>query len=129
MDDNATYYESDHLEEVTADRMNSEPMILRGCTSSELVALVAVAIIIWLPLSVGIAWMLDAIPMTMGIAGIGILFTVFIAATLFQRIKRGRPDGYYQQTIALWLHAKRWRRSKFCAPDGLMSLGRTMVRS
>lgn len=128
MDDSAAHFESDYLEEVTADRMNSEPMILRGCTSSELVTLVTVAIIIWLPLSIFIAWVLDAIAMAMGIAGIGILITVFVMATLFQRIKRGRPDGYYQQVIALWLHDKRWRRSKFCAPDGLMSLGRTMVR-
>ncbi len=128
MDDDAISPDDAYLDEVMAERMNSEPMILRGCTSSELVTLVVIAIAIWIPLSILVAWLLDAIAMAMGIAGIGILITVVVMATLFQRIKRGRPDGYYQQAIAVWLHRKRLRRSKFCLPDGLMSLGRTQVR-
>ncbi len=128
MDDDAISPDDAYLEEVMAERMNTEPMILRGCTSSELLMLVVIAIAIWIPLSILVAWLLDAIAMAMGIAGIGVLVTVVMMATLFQRIKRGRPDGYTQQATAVWLHRRRWRRSKFCLPDGMMSLGRNQVR-
>ena len=128
MDDDALSLDGEYLDEVLAERMNAEPMILRGCTSSELMTLVVIAIAVWIPLSILITWSLNAIAMAMGIAGIGVLVTVVMMATLFQKIKRGRPDGYYQQTIAIWLHRKRWRRSKFCLPDGRMSLGRNQVK-
>ena len=125
MDDAATT--QDQLEFVLAERMNSEPMILRGCTSSELVMLVFASIALWLPLGVLIAWALGAVPMAMGISGIGVLLTVYLMATAFQRVKRGRPDGYYQQAVAVWLHKKRLWRSRFCLPDGPLRLGRTRV--
>lgn len=113
------------LAHVLAERMNAEPMILRGCTSSELVMLAIVSVLIWLPLGTLIAWALGAIPMAMGLAAIGVLLTVYLMASAFQRIKRGRPDGYYQQVIALWLHRKRLRRSRFCLPAGRLRVGRT----
>ncbi len=128
LDHDAVSRETEYLDDVTAERLNSEPMILRGCTSSELLMLVAIAVVFWIPLSILVAWWLNALPMAMGMAGIGVLVTVVVMATVFQRVKRGRPDGYYQQYIAIWLHRKRWWRSPYCLPDGLMRIGRTRGR-
>ena len=86
---------NDH--EVLADRLNAEPAILKGCTSSELGTIVGLAIAVWLPLSLLLAWLLGAITMGFGIADVGVVAAVVALATLFQRIKRGRPEGYYQQ--------------------------------
>ena len=80
---------NDH--EILADRLNAEPAIFKGCSSSELGMIVGLAIVIWLPLSLLLAWLLGAITMGFGIAGVGVVATVVTLATLFQRIKRGRP--------------------------------------
>jgi hypothetical protein len=37
--------------EILADRLNAEPVIFKGCSSSELGMIVGLAIVIWLPLS------------------------------------------------------------------------------
>ena len=56
--------------------------------------IVTLAVFVWLPLSVLLAWVLGAPSMGLGMAGIAIVLTVVITASVFQRIKRGRPDGY-----------------------------------
>ncbi len=90
--------------DILADRLNAEPVIFRGCSSSELGTIVVVAILVWLPLSLLLAWLLGAITMGFGIAGVGVVATVVVSATVFQRIKRGRPEGYYQQQFQIRLH-------------------------
>ena len=52
---------NDH--EILADRLNAEPAIFKGCSSSELGMIVGLAIVIWLPLSLLLAWLLGAITM------------------------------------------------------------------
>ena len=61
---------NDH--EILADRLNAEPAIFKGCSSSELGMIVGLAIVIWLPLSLLLAWLLGAITMGFGIAGRGV---------------------------------------------------------
>jgi len=46
-------------------------------------------------------------------------------AGLFQRLKRGRPDGYYQQQIAIWLSDHGLRRAPFIRRSGAWDIGRT----
>ena len=50
-----------------------------------------------------IAWLAGVFTMGFGIAGLGTVATVVVMASVFQRLKRNRPDGYYQQRIVLWL--------------------------
>ena len=42
--------------------------------------------------------------MCLGISAVGVLLTVFFGSTLFQRIKRGRPDNYYQHIMIIKLN-------------------------
>ena len=112
-------------QEILADRLNAEPVIFKGCSSSELGMIVAVAALVWLPLSLLLAWLLGAITMGFGIAGVGVVGTVVVCATLFQRIKRGRPEGYYQQRIRIRLHDLGLRRSPWVRRRGEWEIGRT----
>ena len=115
--------EFDH---VVAARMNAEPSILRGCSSSELMLVAATATLFWVPLAIVIAAFVG--PVAIGVGGALIVATVYIGAGLFQRIKRGRPDGYYQHRIDLWLHKTGVRRSRFVILEGTLALGRTWRR-
>jgi conjugative transfer region protein (TIGR03750 family) len=112
-------------QEMLADRLNAEPVIFRGCSSSELGMIVVVSALIWLPLSLLLAWLFGAITMGFGIAGVGVVATVVVCATVFQRIKRGRPEGYYQQRIRIRLHDLGLRRSPWVRRSGAWDIGRT----
>lgn len=114
---------NDH--ETLADRLNAEPAIFKGCSSSELGMIVGLAILVWLPLSLLLAWLLGAITMGFGIAGVGVVATVVVMATLFQRIKRGRPEGYYQQWLRIRLHTMGLYRTSWVLRSGSWDIGRT----
>ena len=111
--------------DILADRLNAEPAIFKGCSSSELGVIVGVAALVWLPVSLILAGLAGAVTMGFGIAGVGIVATVLLMASLFQRLKRNRPDGYYQQRIVLWLDDRGLRRSPFVRRSGAWDIGRT----
>ena len=112
---------------ILADRLNIEPAIFRGCSSSELGIIVTLALVIWLPVSVLLAWGLGAPSMALGIAGIAIVSTVVVTTSVFQRLKRGRPDGYYQQRFLLWLSRLGLCRSPFICRNGYWVIGRSEI--
>ena len=112
-------------DEILADRLNAEPAIFKGCSSSELGMIVGLAIVVWLPLSLLLAWLLGAITMGFGIAGVGVVATVVFMATLFQRIKRGRPEGYYQQWLRIRLQTMGLYRVPWVLRSGSWDIGRT----
>lgn len=111
--------------DILADRLNAEPAIFKGCSSSELGVIVGVAALVWLPVSLILAGLAGAVTMGFGIAGVGIVATVLLMASLFQRLKRNRPDGYYQQRIVVWLDDRGVRRSPFVRRSGAWDIGRT----
>jgi conjugative transfer region protein (TIGR03750 family) len=111
--------------EILADRLNAEPAIFKGCSSSELGAIVIVAGLLWLPVSLVLAAFAGMVTMGFGLAGLGIVATVLLMASLFQRLKRNRPDGYYQQRMVLWLHDRGLRRAPFVRRSGSWDIGRT----
>ena len=114
-----------HGDDILADRLNVEPAIFRGCSSSELGVIVGVAALIWLPVSLLLAGLMGAVTMGFGIAGVGVVATVIVTASLFQRLKRGRPDGYYQQQTLIWFGDHGLRRSSFVRRSGAWDIGRT----
>ena len=112
-------------DDILADRLNAEPAIFKGCSSSELGILVSVAALVWLPVSLLLTGLMGAVTMGFGVAGMGVVGTVIVMAGLFQRLKRGRPDGYYQQQIVLWLSDHGLRRAPFIRRSGAWDIGRT----
>ena len=113
-----------YQQEILADRLNAEPVIFKGCSSSELGMIVGVSVLIWLPLSLLIAWLIGAVTMGFGLAGVGVIATVLVCASVFQRVKRGRPDGYYQQRFQIYLHELGLRRSPWIRHSGVWDVGR-----
>ena len=114
-------------DDILADRLNVEPAIFKGCSSSELGIIVGVAALVWLPVSLLLAGLMGAVTMGFGLAGVGVVGTVIVMAKLFQRLKRGRPDGYYQQQVSIWLADHGLRRAPFIRRSGAWDIGRTRV--
>jgi len=56
--------------DILADRLNAEPAIFKGCSSSELGIIVAVAALFWLPMSLVLAALAGAFTMGFGLAGV-----------------------------------------------------------
>jgi len=112
-------------DDILADRLNVEPAIFKGCSSSELGVIVGVAALIWLPVSLLLAGLMGAVTMGFGLAGVGVVGSVIGVAGLFQRLKRGRPDGYYQHQVGIWLADHGVRRSPFIRRSGAWDIGRT----
>ena len=112
-------------DDILADRLNVEPAIFKGCSSSELGILVSVAALVWLPVSLLLTGLMGAVTMGFGLAGVGVVGTVIVTAGLFQRLKRGRPDGYYQQQVSIWLSDHGLRRAPFIRRSGAWDIGRT----
>lgn len=111
--------------ETLADRLNYEPVIFRGSTSTELLMILSAAAAFWLPFGFLIASLFGVPSMGVGVAAIGVLATVYYGSTGFQIIKRGRPDFYAQQRVAIQLQRLRLRRSGFVLRSGTWDLGRT----
>lgn len=88
-------------EDILADRLNNEPPIFRGLSNSELGLVLKVAALIWVPFCLLVASLLGKAMMGAGAAMLMILFSVLVSGTVFQRIKRGRPDHYYQHYLML----------------------------
>lgn len=97
---------SETQEERVADRMNAEPAIFKGCSTTELLGIALAATVFWLPTSLLVSALFGAITMGLGATGVGVVASVVICASVFQRIKNGQPDGYYQQRVRIWLAAR-----------------------
>lgn len=112
-------------QEHLAKRIDEEPVVFRGCTASELMVILGVATAFWVPTSLVVAGLAGYFTAGFGLAVVGIVVTLLFTSKYFQSIKRGRPDGFYQHKVILWLDARGWRRSGFIVHSGLWDLGRT----
>ncbi len=112
-------------DQLRADRLNTEPLIFRGCSYSELSLLLLLCTLLWLPLGFVIGGMVGKVTMGLGFATLGTLGTVVLLATLLQQLKRGRPQGYYAQRVAVFLHDTGLRPTSLIRRSGYWDVGRT----
>ena len=73
--------------DILADRLNTQPAIFKGCSSSELGVMAGVSVGVWLPLGLLLAGLMGAVTMGFGIAGVGTVATVVALAGVFQRLR------------------------------------------
>ena len=92
--------------QLMADRVDIEPPIFRGCSSSELLQLVTFLTAVGLPMAVTIALALGKPMLFLGIVMVFDVAGVWAGAGWFQRVKRGRPDHYYVHRARLWAASK-----------------------
>ena len=112
-------------EERLPERLNAEPAVFKGCSTSELAAFAGTAALVWLPVSILFSWWIGALTMGFGIAGVGMVGTVVVLAGVFQRLKRNRPDGYYEMRARIWLAEHRLLKSALVIRSQWWTLGRT----
>ena len=112
-------------EDLLAERLNHEPVVLLGYTDSELAWAIKIACLLGFPVTLGIGWVFGK-AMT-GLGG-GLLLTLALVVAggkVLQRLKRGKPDFYYQTRLSLALHRAGLRDCGLIRYRGVMSLGRT----
>lgn len=112
------------LDPITANRMAGEPPILRGCSSSELLIIAVAATVLWLPLCSIVSFSIGYGTVGVGVAALLIGGTVWGGTYLFQLIKRGRPDAFYQHWVLLALQRNGVWSFGYVLPDGPLALGR-----
>lgn len=110
-----------------ADRVDTEPAIFRGCSSSELLAMLVFSVLVWLPLSILMAIVLGRPALFLGILAIGLLGTMFFGAGVFYRLKRNRPDHYYIHAFQRALHEHHWHSAPFIWRSGAWDIGRSCL--
>ena len=104
--------------------MNEEPSIFKGCSTTELLVIVVVATAFWLPVCLIVGLLFGAIAMGLGATGVCVVTSVVLGAGFFQKLKAGRPDGYYQQQLRIFLAEKKLLSSPLVIRSGPWSLGR-----
>ena len=123
MSDDKSLHDGDVRVPLT-DRVNSEPAILHGMTSTEASWIGGLSFLAYFMLT-GLAilatglWQLMLLPL---IATIG---TLWYGSMFLQKIKRDRPDGYYTHVLQLRLSQYALSRAHFMRHDGYWSVGRT----
>ena len=109
-------------------RLNAEPSIFRGCSLSELMLLVTVGGIALVPSSVIVCGLFGYLMMGVGIGLLLVIGWVVIGATVLQKLKRGRPLGFYQLRLRLWLEDLHLLRSSFIRQSQIWDVGRRVER-
>ena len=105
-------------------RLNAEPSIFRGCSLSELMLLVVGGALFFVPSSIIICGLFGYLMMGVGIGLLLVIAGVVAGATILQKLKRGRPQGYYQLRLRLWLEDLRLIRPSFIRQGRIWDVGR-----
>ena len=118
----------DENTETLADRLNEEPVIFRGSTNSELGLIMTFAVIFWVPCAILLGVLFGAVVLSLGISSLAILATVWFGTSIFQSIKRGKPNNYYQHRVIIGLDRLQLRKSNLIIRGGMWDLGRTELQ-
>ena len=109
---------------LVSDRLDYEPPIFRGLSNTELLMTVIFGFSFWLPLCVFIGYILGNPMLGLGFSGLMVVVTVVFMGSIFQKIKRGRPNFYYQQKVILWMERKGLRKERFIQESIQWDIGR-----
>lgn len=107
-------------------RLNAEPSIFRGCALSELMLLAASGALVWIPFWLMVCGLLGYLMMGVGIGVLSIIAWVFVGGILLQKAKRGRPIGYYQLRLRLWLEDWGLSKTGFIRKSQIWDVGRRL---
>lgn len=86
------------------ERLNSEPLVLRGCTAPELVGVMAVSALVSFPATLLVASAAGKPLLGVGFGGLVTLFGVMVVSSVFRKMKRARPDRFHVHLLKTWLH-------------------------
>lgn len=107
-------------------RVNAEPAIVRGLSSTESVWVIGLAFLLWFPVSGVLGFAFRSLPMAVFVIVTGPLATAWLASGQMATVKRNRPDHYYIHLALHWFAAMHLIRSPFVAHSGAWDIGRTL---
>ena len=111
--------------ELLPQRLNTEPSVFRGCSLSEVLVLALIFSALLIPISIILLSLVGYALMGVGIGVLLAMGSTFIGATLLQKLKRGRPIGYYRLQIVLLLDKFGLRKSGITKRSGKWVIGRS----
>ena len=117
---------SQEINELLPLRLNAEPPIFRGCSLSELMLLVTIGGLSIVPCSVIVCGLAGYLMMGAGIGLLLVIGWVVLGATVLQKLKRGRPLGFYQLRLRLWMEDLQIRHSPFIRQSQVWDIGRRL---
>lgn len=120
-------FEAVPLEAPCIDRVNVEPAILLGLSSSEAVWTIAAAFALWVPVGIVVGLLTRTMAIGVLVATLMPLATVYLAALKMAAVKRDRPDLYYLHLFRQSLARRGLRRSRFITHTGGWDLGRSFA--
>ncbi len=109
---------------VLADRVDGEPPAILGLTTTEVlmvsigVGLGLLPLVLLISLAVGLG------PVALSLTGFFFLGGVYAGSVVLRRLKRGRPQGYYQVMFSV-LMQRLFGGNTFLLRNGPWSIGRT----
>ncbi len=113
------------LRDVVASNVNEEAVVFRGASTGELMSIATVSSVVIIPVFILVGLMIGRTTIMLSLSLVAIFIAIFALATLMQRVKRGRPDGYYQQKLILFKKRTGMGQSHFIQEHGVMSTLRT----
>jgi conjugative transfer region protein (TIGR03750 family) len=113
------------MHDLLAERLNLEPAVFRGYTDSELVTAIVLAALACFPVGLVVGLVVGRVALGIGLALLATLGLVVLGASRFQAWKRGRPEFWLQQRLALLLAEYGLVQSPLLRYRGVMSLGRS----
>lgn len=107
------------------DRVNVEPAILNGMTSTE-ASWIGLASMLAYGMAMGLLVAITGLWQLLLVALVATILTLWFASLRLQAMKRDRPDGYYGHAIHLWMVQRGMQRARFLQHEGYWSLGRSL---
>lgn len=84
---------------VIPSNVNAEAAVFRGCTTTEMVAIMAVCSGFWIPITLIIGAAINKIMISLSFSILLIGGSTFALAVVLQEVKSGKPDGYYMHVV------------------------------
>ena len=109
------------------DRVNAEPPIIKGLSSTESKWAIGLAVLVWFPVGSLVGLVVHQLPVAVLIIATGPIATVWLAAGQMAKLKRNRPDHYYLHLLLHWAASVHLIRSGFVTHSGAWDIGRTLL--
>ena len=115
----------DDTQDILASRLNFEVVAFRGNTRQEMMVIGMVS----LAVTIFILGILAKLFIGMFLIGLGLSFPIaipvgWLVATIFQKLKAGKPKGHLKQQFILWLVKYGLKKSPFIQHSGKWSIKR-----
>lgn len=116
---------SEELKAVIASNVNEEAVVFLGATAGELMTIASAVSLTTVPVFVIIGLLLEKATIFLTLSMVAIFLQIFVIASILQKVKRGRPDGYYQQIFMMFKGRFKIGKSSFVDANGFLSTART----